>query len=66
MKRTQFYLSKLYDTQVMEGGTYADLKKAIVINILCGDKFQLPADEWHNVYIFSAHVSNIQQYCAVY
>jgi predicted transposase/invertase (TIGR01784 family) len=58
MKRTQFYLSKLYDTQLKRKQDYSDLQKAIVINILCGDKFELPKDQWHNVYIFKEKTKN--------
>jgi predicted transposase/invertase (TIGR01784 family) len=52
MKRTQFYLSRLYSTQIGEGKPYSDLHRAIVINILCGEKYKLPQEHWHNVYIF--------------
>jgi predicted transposase/invertase (TIGR01784 family) len=53
MKRTQFYLSKLYDMQIGAGDAYSDLRRAIVINILCDSKkYIFPDDEWHNTYIF--------------
>jgi predicted transposase/invertase (TIGR01784 family) len=52
MKRTQFYLSKLYESQLSAAQDYSHLTKAIVINILCKGKTHLPDEQWHNVYTF--------------
>ncbi|MDR2855631.1 MAG: Rpn family recombination-promoting nuclease/putative transposase [Methanomicrobiales archaeon] len=60
MKRTQYYLSKLYHSQIGKGGVYDDLKRAIVINILCEGRTKFPAEYWHNVYVFKEKRRNDQ------
>jgi predicted transposase/invertase (TIGR01784 family) len=58
MKRTQFNLARLYETQIKSGGDYGDLKRTIVINILSKGNYGLPADKWHTVYIFKEEELN--------
>ena len=52
MKRTQYYLSKLYESQIGPGERHANLHRAIVINFLCGGNYRLPKEKWHTTYIF--------------
>jgi predicted transposase/invertase (TIGR01784 family) len=58
MKRTQFNLARLYETQIKSGGDYADLKRTIVINILTRGDYELPPDKWHTVYGFKEEELN--------
>jgi len=51
-KRTQFYLARLYSSQIKSGGNYADLKPTIAINIVVTGNYELPADKWHTSYSF--------------
>ncbi|AIQ63144.1 hypothetical protein PSTEL_08600 [Paenibacillus stellifer] len=47
-KRTLFYWSKRYASQLQEGEKYQELKKCVTINIL--NYAFLPNDEYHNVF----------------
>jgi predicted transposase/invertase (TIGR01784 family) len=47
-KRTLFYWSKRYASQLQEGEKYQELKKCVTINIL--NYSCLPNDEYHNVF----------------
>jgi predicted transposase/invertase (TIGR01784 family) len=52
MKRTQFNLARLYETQIKSGGDYGDLQRTVVINILNESYYGLPPEKWHTTYLF--------------
>jgi predicted transposase/invertase (TIGR01784 family) len=52
MKRTQFNLARLYESQIGSGDNYADLKPTIAINIVVGGNYKLPKEKWHTSYSF--------------
>jgi predicted transposase/invertase (TIGR01784 family) len=52
MKRTQFNLARLYESQIGSGDNYADLKPTIAINIVVDGNYKLPANKWHTSYSF--------------
>jgi predicted transposase/invertase (TIGR01784 family) len=58
MKRTQFNLARLYETQIKSGGNYANLQRTIVINIFNEGNYSLPAEKWHSSYIFKEEELN--------
>jgi predicted transposase/invertase (TIGR01784 family) len=45
MKRTQFYLSKLYESHLKAAEDYSHLQRAIVINILCRGETHFPDEQ---------------------
>ena len=59
MKRTQFNLARLYESQIGSGDDYAQLEPTIAINIVVEGNYNLPAEKWHNSYSFKEDELNI-------
>ncbi|MEW4372237.1 Rpn family recombination-promoting nuclease/putative transposase [Paenibacillus kandeliae] len=56
-KRTLYYWSKLYSSQLFEGNAYKQLRKCVTINVL--DYSFLPNEQYHNVFRLSEDASGI-------
>jgi predicted transposase/invertase (TIGR01784 family) len=57
-KRSLYYWSKMYCGQITEGGKYKELNKAICINILDYDIFNIP--KYHTKFIIKEDSTNIR------
>ena len=52
MKRTQFNLARLYESQIASGDDYAHLQPTIAINIVVEGNYKLSAEKWHTSFSF--------------
>ena len=59
MKKAQFHLSKIYDTQLEPEEFYSKLQRAIIINFLSCSSDDFPSDSWHHVFTFQEKIKNL-------